>query len=112
MKYICKNLLADDVKDCEWEGQVYLKILTPKVRNEHSTELDISGKGSQMYTRIGEYEYGWYICIPEWGVGSPLASLTDVFWNQEQLSRWLSPADAITIVEALKIYAKQCGDMA
>lgn len=107
MKYICKNPLAKEVKDREWEGQVYLK-----AQNEHRAELNISGKGSQMHAIIGRYEYGWYICIPGWGVGSPLAGLTDVFWNQEELSRWLSPVDAITIAEALKIYAEQCGDMA
>lgn len=104
MKYICKNPSADYVVDREWEGQVDLK-----ARKEHSAELNISGKGSQMYAIIGQYEYGWYICIPEWGVGSPLAGLTDVFWNREQLSRWLSPVDAITIAEALRIYAKQWG---
>lgn len=107
MKYRCKNPSACNAVDREWECRISLES-----QNEQSVELNIAGKGSQLYAIIGQYEYGWYICIPEWGVGSTLAGLTDVFWNQEQLSRWLSPVDAITIAEGLRIYAKQCRDMA
>jgi len=73
--------------------------------------MDISGKGSAMHVIIGEYEYGRYLCIPDWGVGSPLAELDDSFWNREQLERRIGRVDAITVSEAVKTLSKNMEDM-
>ena len=41
------------------------------------------------------------------GIGSPLASLGDRFWNREQLERHMSRTDAITISEALNVIKEE-----
>ena len=80
-------------------------------RHGDTVEADISGKGSAMHVIIGRYEYGRYLCIPDCGVGSTLASLDDCFWNREQLERQMGRTDAITLSEALKAISKELEDM-
>lgn len=107
MEFICKNPDAVYAEDRTWKGNV-----KAEETGEHLLELRITGKGSELYTLVGKFSYGYYLCIPGWGIGCPLSSLSDAFWNFEQLQRWLSKPDAITVSEALKTYAKKYGDMA
>ena len=102
MEFICMNPGAEYAADQIWEGNI---ICIEKAGN--SITARISGKGSEMVAVIGEYRYGNYICIPSWGIGSPLASLDDRFWNREQLERYLSRPDAITVSEALNILHRE-----
>lgn len=107
MEYFCKNLKGKYTRDQLWKGEIRnLK------RRGDVIEAEIEGHGSSMYVIIGEYEYGRYLCIPTWQVGSELAGLTDVFWNREQLERQIGTIDAITIAEALKVISNELESMA
>lgn len=70
------------------------------------SELVISGRGSMYTVILGKYSSGSYLCIPEQGIGCQLGSLSDTFWNFEQLSRLICRTDAATIVHALEDYGK------
>ena len=106
MEFYCENPEAKNARDQIWKGDVkQLK------RQGDCVEADITGKGSAMHVIIGSYEYGRYVCIPDWGIGSALAGLDDSFWNQEQLERRMSKVDAITLSEALKAISKELEDM-
>ena len=37
---------------------------------------------------VGKHNSGYYICIPNWNIGSELAGLDDTFWNSERLSNY------------------------
>lgn len=102
MEFFCKNPDAEYTADQFWKGNVICM-----EQEGHTIVLKISGKGSRILAVVGKYRHGNYICIPEWGVGSPLSSLSDRFWNQEQLERYLSRPDAITVSEALNIISKE-----
>ncbi len=106
MEFYCENPEAKNASDQIWKGYVgQIQCYGDRV------EADISGKGSAMHVIIGAYEYGKYLCIPEWGIGSVLAELDDSFWNREQLVKRMSKVDAITITEALKVFSKELEDM-
>lgn len=107
MEFICTNLQATYASDRIWTGNIELEEYSDPL-----FEFRISGKGSELYTLIGKFSYGYYLCIPQWGIGCPICSLSDSFWNLEQLQRWLPKVDAITISEGLKAYATKYGDMA
>ena len=106
MEFFCENPAAGHADDRIWKG--YVKQLR---RHGDTVEADISGKGSAMHVIIGRYEYGRYLCIPDWGIGSTLAALDDCFWNREQLERQMGRTDAITLSEALKAISKELEDM-
>lgn len=102
MEFICENAEAECAADQTWKGNVI------SIEKEGDTIIaEISGKGSQMVVIIGKYIHGNYICIPDWGVGSPLASLDDRFWNRGHLERYMSRPDAITVSEALNTIYKE-----
>ena len=106
MEFFCENPEAKYVDDRIWKGHV------KQIQCHGDTvEAEISGKGSAMHVIIGRYEYGRYLCIPDWGIGSALAELDDSFWNQEQLERRMSKVDAITLSEALKVISRELEDM-
>lgn len=107
MEYICKNPNGKYARDQIWKGEI---------RNLRRTgtiiEAEVKGRGSSLHVIVGEYEYGRYLCIPSWKVGSELAGLTDVFWNQEQLERQIGTVDAITVAEALNVISNELESMA
>lgn len=51
-------------------------------------EADIEADGRNYHIIVGRHENGNYICIPNWSIGSELASLEDIFWNCERLSNY------------------------
>ena len=106
MEFFCENPEAKLASDRIWKGHV------KQIRRHGDTvEAYISGKGSAMHVILGFYEYGRYLCIPDWGIGSALAALDDCFWNREQLERRLGTADAITLSEALKVISGELEDV-
>lgn len=106
MEFFCENTEAEYACDRIWKGDI------KGIRCHGSTiEMDISGKGSAMHVIIGEYAYGRYLCIPDWGVGSPLAGLDDSFWNREQLEKRIGRVDAITVSEAIKALSRYMEDV-
>lgn len=106
MEFFCENPEAEYACDKIWKGRV-----EQLQRRENTVEMDVTGKGSAMHVIIGGYEYGKYLCIPDWGIGSALSRLEDSFWNRERLERWMNKADAITLSEALKTVSKQLEDV-
>lgn len=63
-------------------------------------ELRIESR-SKILVLFGKTSYGYFACIPDFGVGCHLADLRDRFWNEEQLSHILGPVDGLTVANAL-----------
>lgn len=94
MEYLCMDKTGKQKK--RWTGELHL------LRKDNNFyELEITGRGSSFHAMVGHHQYGNFICIPNYDVGSELADYSDIFWNQERLTGQLSKADAITVACAL-----------
>ena len=96
LDYICTG--TEDMKPIRWNGHINL------LRSTDPYELEVTARYSSFHILCGKHKYGSYICIPNWNIGTELASLSDSFWNFERLTTYypeLSPVDAISIVDAL-----------
>ena len=51
---------------------------------------------------VGKFQYGYYLCVPNWNIGVELASYKDTFWNLEQLVKVMKRKNAISIVTSVK----------
>lgn len=51
-------------------------------------ELEINGLGFYFHVFYGPHAGGYFICIPNWNIGSEMAGPCDVFWNVERLSNY------------------------
>lgn len=53
---------------------------------------------------IGKYEPGWFISIPDYGIGADLSACpTDTFYNTEKLiQKGMNKVDAVTVAYAIK----------
>ena len=60
-------------------------------------DLVVSGRGLSFHIAYGTYAYGAFVCIPSIGI----ATLTDTFWNQESISRYLPGVDSATLAAAI-----------
>lgn len=86
-----------------WTGQIRLFNTTLPC------EMEVNTQGSYFHILCGRHEYGNYICIPNWNIGTELSNLTDSFWNLEHLVNTypeLSMVDAISISDALAAVAE------
>lgn len=83
----------------QWEGNLQI------VRTGNPCEAEVTARGSRFHLIAGTHTYGNYVCIPNWNVGTELASMTDTFWNQEHIRRYtcLKKVDACTVVAALAV---------
>ncbi len=100
--YKCKNPHGSSEEKKYWESEIEWLL-----KKEDGWEGIIRGRGSSMFFIIGKSDRGNYICLPEWGIGSDLASLSDTFWNGERLQqKQLNTVDAITLAIGLGIIAK------
>ena len=70
--------------------------------------MEVTARGSSFHLIVGHHKYGKYICIPNWNIGTELASLSDRFWNYERLTRYteMEGVDAYSIVSALAELSK------
>ena len=94
--YSCKGLSDMSIKS--WEGKINI------IRFLHPFEFSINARGSSFQLILGHYEYGYYVCIPNWKIGCDISTLSDIFWNMENLcAAGLDIVDAITIVDALEV---------
>lgn len=86
-----------DMRPKYWEGHIKLIRATPPY------EAEVTARGSSFHLIFGTHAYGFYLCIPNWNVGSELASFTDLFWNTERLNQYtmLSKVDACSVAAAL-----------
>lgn len=84
--------------DKSWIGEI-----TPLQIESEPYEVEVSARGSYFHLLIGHHAYGNYICIPNWNIGTEIASLSDFFWNQERLrsNTNLKKVDACSITYAL-----------
>jgi hypothetical protein len=85
-----------------WDGTILpLKLTAPY-------EVEVTARGSTFHLIVGHHRYGDYICIPNWNVGTQLASLTDRFWNYERLTGYteLKSVDAYSVTSALVALSK------
>jgi hypothetical protein len=64
-------------------------------------DVMVSGRGISYHIIVGAHAYGYFVCIPSIGIGCELATLTDTFWNQESVSRYLSSTESATLVAAI-----------
>ncbi|MEG2700103.1 MAG: hypothetical protein RR995_02790 [Hungatella sp.] len=80
-----------------WTGEII-----PLQLDSEPYEVEVSARGSYFHLVFGHHAYGNYICIPNWNIGTELASLSDSFWNLECLcTTKLRKADACSITYAL-----------
>lgn len=82
-----------------WSGTLQL------IKTGNPCEAEVSAGGNRFHLIAGKHAYGNYLCIPNWNVGTELASLTDRFWNDERLRNYsrLNRADSCTVATALNI---------
>ena len=87
-----------DSNEKSWSGHI-------RLLNININEFEVTARGSTFHLLVGKHSYGKYLCIPNWGIGTEMASLSDCFWNRERLEQdypELSKVDIISIVKALE----------
>jgi len=91
------NIFFENGEKANWEGVIHL------LNTEAPYEAEVCARGSSFHLIFGEHSYGRFLCIPNWGIGTELASLNDRFWNFERLQQTtdLSVVDTTSIVDAL-----------
>ena len=94
MEYIC--ILKDGSRRETWTGELHLLRGAPG-----QFEAEISGRGTCFHILAGRHEYGNYLCIPNHDVGCELSRFSDIFWNEERLSRLMRKVDAVTVAAGL-----------
>ncbi len=90
-----------DGKTESWKGR--LRIL----KTGNPCEAEAEARGSYFHLIVGKHSYGNFVCIPNWNVGTELAELDDIFWNEERLRDYtvLKNADACSVAAALNSLA-------
>lgn len=99
--YICTG--SPDMKHKYWTGHIEIQ------RTEGICEMEVSARDSYFHIICGRHKYGLYLCVPNWGIGTEVASLGDRFWNLERLLQTypeISSVDNISIVDALGAVGK------
>lgn len=96
LDYICVR--TPEMKPLRWKGHIKLLRTIPPY------EMEVTARQSSFHILCGSHEYGHFICVPNWNIGTELAGLSDIFWNQERLTTYypeLSKVDVISIVTSL-----------
>jgi hypothetical protein len=94
--YCCSK---DQLSTASWKGQVHL------ITTVNPYEITVTARKSCFHIICGTYTHGNFLCIPNLGISTELASLNDTFWNLERLTMNnpdLSETDAISIIYGLK----------
>ena len=94
MEFTCRH--TSKKRTQTWQGTI--KIIN--VTGNH-VEASMTGRGSYFHVITGPQINGNYICIPNYNIGSELASYEDLFWNKEQLTRSMGIIDATTVAMGL-----------
>ena len=69
-----------DSNEKNWTGQI-------RPLNINRNEFEVTARGSTFHLLVGKHAYGKYLCIPNWGIGTEISSLSDCFWNRERLEQ-------------------------
>ena len=104
MEDIYYSAKTDAKTSTSWQG----KICRIHRLSDHSYSCDVNARGSYFHMIIGKSEYGNYLCIPNWNVGSEMGAWSDLFWNSERLLQYtaLKKVDAYSVAYALAELAK------
>ncbi|MDW2799654.1 hypothetical protein RZO55_18935 [Clostridium boliviensis] len=71
LDYLCTGL--SDMKPDSWSGHIRF------LNKTNPCELEVSARSSTFHIICGHHQYGNYICVPDWGIGTELAGLDDSF---------------------------------
>ena len=87
----------------KWEGEII-----PVQVEKEPYEVEINAGDNRFHVLIGHHRYGSFICIPNWNIGTEMASLNDVFWNRERLEQYtkLNKVDASSVACGLAALAE------
>ena len=96
MRYEC-SMPAGSGCETHWNAELHLLKRCGPYR-----EFVITGRDTSFHGIEGPQQNGNFLCLTNWNVGCELASLSDIFWNRESLSRHLAPVDAATVACGLK----------
>ena len=69
-----------DSNEKSWTGRI-------RPLNINRNEFEVTARGSTFHLLVGKHAYGKYLCIPNWGIGTEISSLSDCFWNRERLEQ-------------------------
>lgn len=89
---------SESMKSKHWKGQIH------SIKLSNPYEIEVTARESSFHIICGKHSNGNYLCIPNWNIGSELASFSDYFWNLERITAHypkLSKVDAISIATAL-----------
>ena len=64
-----------DSNEKNWIGHI-------RPLNINRNEFEVTARGSTFHLLVGKHAYGKYLCIPNWGIGTEISSLSDCFWNE------------------------------
>ena len=90
-----------DSNEKNWTGHI-------RPLNINRNEFEVTARGSTFHLLVEKHAYGKYLCIPNWGIGTEISSLSDCFWNRERLEQdypKLSKVDIISIVKTLEAHS-------
>ncbi|MCH4014123.1 MAG: hypothetical protein LKE64_09130 [Solobacterium sp.] len=82
----------------DWCGEIEFLHLTDPYK------MVVHARGNRFDIIFGKGINGSYICIPNWQIGTEIASLKDRFWNRESIRRAddeISDTDIDSVVDAL-----------
>lgn len=96
MEYTCT--LSKGHNTCSWRCVISLIC-----NHDPYFEANIQGNGSSFHVITGPHIGGNFLCIPDHEIGCELATLTDVFWNTEQIRHHLNPKDSRTLAVGLSL---------
>lgn len=66
-------------------------------------EADVQANGWSFHIIVGEQQNGYYICIPNWSIGSELGPLDDYLWNSERLMNYTSLGEINSKIIAIAV---------
>mgnify|MGYP003197466767 CR=1 FL=1 len=69
-----------DSNEKNWTGHI-------RPLNINRNEFEVTARGSTFHLLVGKHAYGKYLCIPNWGIGTEISSLSDCFWNRGRLEQ-------------------------
>ena len=92
--------------DEDIEGNIRICAVT------HPLEMYMETKGCSFHLIIGKQENGYFLCIPNWGIGTEIGHLSSYTWNYERLCVYttLEEIFVIAIVKALHEVYRKIGD--
>ena len=94
--------IAFQAKMSGMPGRVWQGEILPIQLKQDPYEIEVTARGSSFHLIVGHHAYGNYKCIPNWDIGTELSSLSDHFWNLQQLcNAKLNEVDACSVAYAL-----------